>query len=432
MDVQTPAPRRPEARALPGATAHAALVVLPRVAVPRLALPRLALALLVATAATAAPAQVLDCTLDGESVSPYNGATTAGRTGIMRCTEREGGALARETEYRAGRVHGLQRWYEKGVLRREHSVDARGNRDGLAREWTAAGVLVSETRHADGATVGLRREWYDDGTRRSVAHWGDDGERRGDAPSRLGFDRDGRLAELRCGPVPRLDDEARLCGHDGVARPVELHARGRVVARVTYLRGQLQRRELLREDGTPAEVEVRDGTHATVRRFGPDGTVRRETESVDGRRVREATFSERGTPLTERRWSEGLPERESEWYLNGQPRSERVYERRADGPSGQARIVGHADRAYHDTGRVAAEGRWAGADARGARTVPVGPHRAYDDSGRLVAERVYDDRGRITRERDWDGSGRLVRDDEVYEDGSRKRTAPDASAERRS
>jgi antitoxin component YwqK of YwqJK toxin-antitoxin module len=403
----------------------------PRAAARRTALPRCVPALLLALAASGASAQALDCTLNGESVSPYHGGTTAGKTGTMRCTDRAAGVLARETEYRDGRVHGVQRWYEQGVLRREHSVDARGNRDGLSREWTARGVLVEETRFANSQTVGLRREWYDDGTPKSVAHWGDGGERRSEALSRLGFDRDGRLSELRCGPVPRLDDEARLCGHDGVARPVELHARGRVVARVTYVRGALQRREQLREDGTPSEIEVREGPRATVRTIAVDGTTRRELESIDGRRVRDATFTERGTPLAERRWADGLPERETEWYLNGQPRRERVHERVADPQAGGARIVGHAEREYHDTGRVAFEGRWANLDGRGARLVPVGPHRRYDADGRLVAERTFDDRGRLSRERDWDASGRLVRDDELYEDGSRKRAGPEAPAERR-
>jgi YD repeat-containing protein len=243
---------------------------------------------------------------------------------------------------------------------------------------------------------------------------------------------DGRLSELRCGPEPRLDGEARLCGHDTKPEPVELSARGRQVARVTYLRGQLQRREQLREDGSQAQIEVREGTRSSVRTLAPDGTTRRERVSIAGRAVLDASFGERGNPLKEQRWAEGLPEREAEWYLNGQPSRERVYERLTDAQAGEMRIVGHLQRDYHDTGRVAAEGRWAILEGRGARTVPVGAHRAYDADGRLVAERVFDDRGRISRERDWDASGRLVRDDEVHEDGSRKRTAPGASAERRS
>jgi YD repeat-containing protein len=206
---------------------------------PTCTLPRAAFALLVALSCAGAYAQVLDCSLNDESVSPNHGGTTAGKTGLMRCVDRETRVLARETEYRDGRTIGVSRWYRGGVLQREHSVDERGNRDGVAREWNTHGVLVSERRYAGGDGVGLHREWYQDGTPRTVEHWG-------------------------------------------------------------------------------------------------------------------------------------------------------------------------------------------------ARTVPVGAHRAYDADGRLVAERVFDDRGRISRERDWDASGRLVRDDEVHEDGSRKRTAPGASAERRS
>lgn len=384
----------------------------------------IAVALVLGVCAGPVRAQVLDCTIGGQPVNPSNGATTRGKTGLMRCVDRETKVLAREVEYRDGATVGLQRWYEAGVLRREVSVDVRGNRDGLAREWSARGVLVEESRYAHAETVGLSRRWYEDGTPASVAHWGEGGgERRNEAFSRYDYDRDGRLSGLRCGPVPRLDDEARLCGHDGGPRTVELHARGRVVARVTHLRGEPVRRETLREDGSIESLETREGTKTTVRALQADGTLRRETVTVDRRRVLDATWTERGTPLREQRWADGLPERETEWYLNGRMRRERTWERASDGTGdgSRARIVGYVERRFHDGGQLAAEGRWAMVGPGSGRAVPVGAHRTVDERGRPLREAVHDERGRLVREREWDEQGRLVRDDEVHEDGSRKR-----------
>lgn len=389
---------------------------------------RLAVALaLTAPFAAPAHAQILDCTLNGEWVSPSNGSTTRGKTGIMRCVDRETKVIARESELRDGATIGVQRWYEAGVLRREYSVNERGNRDGRSREWTAKGVLVDESLYANAESVGLHRRWYDDGTPASVAHWGDGGgERRSEAFSRYEYDRDGRLSGLRCGPVPRLDDEARLCGHEGGARTTELFARGRVAARVTHLKGELQQRETLRADGSLETVETRDGATITFRALAADGTLRRETVGVGRLKVREATFTERGTPLREQRWSDGLPERDAEWYLNGRMRRERTYERvTEDTKDGtRSRITAYVERGFHDDGTLAAEGRYAaavGGGGGGSRMVPVGPHRAYDAQGRVLRESVYDERGRLTREREWDAQGTVLRDDAVYEDGSRRR-----------
>ena len=39
---------------------------------------------------------VQDCELNGEHVNPANGNTTQGKTGVMRCKDRESGELQRE------------------------------------------------------------------------------------------------------------------------------------------------------------------------------------------------------------------------------------------------------------------------------------------------------------------------------------------------
>jgi hypothetical protein len=367
--------------------------------------------------ATPAAAQVLDCDVAGQSVSPSNGATTAGKTGLMRCVDRATGELRREQELRDGRFVGLNRWHEGGRLRREYSTNDKGNRDGRFREWNARGVLVKEGVESNASSVGLHREWRDDGTLRSVAHWGEPGgERRNEAQSRMAFNARGQPTELRCALRPLLDDEERLCGHGGAAATTDLFTEsGALAARVTHERGRLLRQELLWDDGKPRSIDDSQGPRRVVQQFSREGVKRRETVRLDGQRVLEQEFSERGTLVVEKRWTAaGWQERESEWYLNGQPRRVRVYEA-ADGAT---RPTSFGEQTFHDDGRRTFEGRWR-LDDRGS-ALPTGAHVTFDEAGRPRFETVHDERGRPARERAWDESGALQRDDEVFEDGSRK------------
>ena len=116
----------------------------------------LAVACLAASVCTSAWA-VQDCELNGESVNPANGNTTAGKTGLMRCKERDSGELVREQELRNGRFMGLVRYYDKGKLIREHSLNEKGNMEGRGREFGPAGQVLREGTYANGRTVGLLR-----------------------------------------------------------------------------------------------------------------------------------------------------------------------------------------------------------------------------------------------------------------------------------
>jgi hypothetical protein len=51
------------------------------------------------------------CEVDGQHVNPSNGATTAGKTGLMRCRDGEGGPVVREQELQQGRFMGLVRQF---------------------------------------------------------------------------------------------------------------------------------------------------------------------------------------------------------------------------------------------------------------------------------------------------------------------------------
>jgi len=121
---------------------------------------------------------VESCELNGQHVNPSNGSTTAGKSGLMRCRDGEGGPVVREQELKNGVFTGVVRHFRDGQLEREHRVDERGNREGVAREFAVNGgkaVLVREETYRDGRGVGLVRSWYASGQLRRVGFRDDDG-----------------------------------------------------------------------------------------------------------------------------------------------------------------------------------------------------------------------------------------------------------------
>ena len=70
--------------------------------------PNIALALAFPAAALA----VQDCEINGQNVNPANGGTTEGKTGIMKCRDRDTGKVFREEEYRNGRPIGYRKFIE--------------------------------------------------------------------------------------------------------------------------------------------------------------------------------------------------------------------------------------------------------------------------------------------------------------------------------
>jgi len=377
-------------------------------------------AFLALAAVLAAPAHaVQDCELNGQSVNPANGHSTAGKTGLMRCRDRDSGELRREQELRNGTFMGLVRFYEKGKLLKEHSVNEKGNMDGRAREFDpGSGKVVREATYANGRTVGLARSFHPTGQLRRVSFHEEPGGERAVAE----FNERGQLSELRCAERPVLApavDDARLCGHAGGSpASVDLFdSRGTLRQRLAWRAGQRVRAESFHDNGQVAARMTQEGGQRTEQQFSPEGVKRRERISRVTERgsigLREAEFSERGTLVREQRWSpEGEPLAEDSYYLNGQPRRKAVY-----GGSGDARTLEVTE--FFDSGRNAATGRYLLAGRYG-RQAPVGIHQRFNDKGVLVAESSFDDAGRLKRERAWTDEGRLLRDDEVFEDGSRK------------
>jgi antitoxin component YwqK of YwqJK toxin-antitoxin module len=368
-----------------------------------------------------------ECEVNGQSVSPNNGATTAGKTGVMRCRNGDTNQLEREQELRNGEYIGLVRTYKDGVLQREYSENERRNRDGRYREFAATPgtnnpVLLEETYH-NGTHIGLGRRWDASGVLRRASFHDDEGREQASAE----FNPQGRLSELRCGPqavlAPAADDAA-WCGHKGKGTVVSLYSArdDKLRGTVVYERGDLRRRELLGDDGKPREQLEATADGGVERSFSDTGVKVRERRWVTGRDARlrriyvlEQSFSERGTLVQEKRWTPN--ERgadlqvEQTWYLNGQPKEKSEY-LQVDGQPARR------DTSYHDNGKLASEGTWllAGRYDRQAS----GVHKRFDIDGKPKYEIHYDAKGRMTREREWDAAGTLVHDDEVFEDGSRK------------
>lgn len=364
---------------------------------------------------------VQDCELNGAPVNPANGYTTQGKTGLMRCKDRDSGELQREQELRNGVFMGIVRYYDKGKLAKEQSVNAKGNLHGPARELYPDGQVLREATYDDGHELGLVRSFHADGRLRRVAFYAEPGGERAAAE----FTPSGQLSALRCADrallAPAADD-ARLCGFVGATpSQVELFdGKGGLRARLAFTAGKRVRSERLYDNGKPESLDELVGNQRTEQRFSSEGVKRYELVSLIAERSvlkqRESEYSERGTLVREQRWTTaGLPASDDSYYLNGQPRSKTVYS-----GEGLARVADISE--FHDNGQRAAQGRFSAPAPRG-RLVPVGMQRRFDAQGRLVSESIYDDKGRVTRERTWDTNGQPERDDEVFEDGSRKANA---------
>jgi len=384
---------------------------------PRAAAVIAPLALLCATLAHAQ----LDCELNGRSVNPDDGSSTAGKTGLLRCKDRSTGELQRESQIQNGVSMGLVRIYEKGKLAKEHSVNAKGNLHGRAREFSPTGRVLRDATYDDGQERGLVRSFYPDGKLRRAIFYPNSDTGGGNERASVEFTEHGQLSALRCADAPTLApvvDDAKLCGFSGTGpSQVDLFdARGILRSRLAYVSGKRVRAQSFYDNGKTSSLDETVGNQRTEQSFSSEGVKRRETAFLlverTSVRVREQAFSEKGTLVRDQRWnSAGEPIVDDSYYLNGQPRSKSAYS-----GSGDARAVEITE--FYDSGQRAAQGRY---EIQGRnRQIPVGTHQRFSEKGTLLAESSFDAKGRVTRERAWDENGELQRDDEVFEDGSRK------------
>ena len=366
---------------------------------------------------------VEDCELNGASVNPSNGSTTQGKTGMMRCKDRDSGQVVREQELRSGAFVGLVRYFKNGALSREFSVNAQGNQHGLLREWAPNGQLILEANKLNAKTQGLLREWHPNGALRRVEFFGDEaGER-----AAVQYHPNQQLSDIRCGSKPLLAphaDDAALCGFRGAPSTVSTYAaNGGLRATMTLLAGVSQQSTSFHSNGKPSAQEENRGEQRVQRVFSENGAKLKETfwsvAEKPATLLREAEFHASGTMVRERLY--GMAEvagrrrnrlvAESRFYLNGQPQSKDQYT--LDGE----REIRDA-KSYFDNGQLSRQGRYV-LEGR-AQERPTGVHLIYAQTGQPVQEIHHDERGKPHRERRWDSAGKLVSDDALFEDGSRK------------
>ncbi|SFM98949.1 toxin-antitoxin system YwqK family antitoxin [Variovorax sp. OV329] len=318
------------------------------------------LALLWGPAIAASPAAAV-CEIDGRAVQLSDPASTAGKSGVLRCKDPHTGRLLRESTYDSGQE------------------------------------------------LGLTRSFHPDGKPRRVAWRAEPGGERAVAE----FNTRGQLTFLRCADKPLLDpavDDQRLCGFEKLPSTVALYDdKGVLRSRLVFLNGRRLKAESLYDNGQVASVEELSGNQRVERQFSSAGIKRRESVALlldRNRSVRQRTleYSERGWLVREQRWdTNGELVREDSYYTNnGQPKTKFSYS-----GAGPARVVDVVE--YFENGQRSAEGRFLA--PAGAPLLAVGTHKRFNDRGLLVSESVYDDKGRVQQERSWNDAGELVKRD---------------------
>lgn len=357
----------------------------------------------VVCAALILPAPVVavqDCEINGQHVNPANGNTTQGKTGIMKCRDRDSGKLVREEEYKNGRSVSYRKFIDFSGETIVANYNERGNRDGESKRYDEAGTLLAHERYADGSTVGSQTYFHKNSKvkRRSF-------DERGRALASIEYNERGQLTELRCADKPLLQEDRKLCGFDQVS-DVDFHnSKGDVIAQARYENGKRAAMKVFGGSGALARTEDVQNDRRVVRSHFPDGVLRLETVSTGNRKEHEREYARSSLPIRETRWRDGRQSEETLWYLNGQLKSKTRWER--DG----ARVLIKAED-FWDNGLIRAR------TVRDERLGYVGMQQGFDEAGVLATETTYD-KGVLTRRKRYE-VGKLVLDEEYFEDGSRK------------
>jgi antitoxin component YwqK of YwqJK toxin-antitoxin module len=380
---------------------------------------------------------IIRCEVNGQSVNPDNGNTTAGLSGMMRCKEESTGQLQREQELRNGKYLGLQRFYDRdGKLARERTVNEQGNTQGIAKEFWPNGQLKQESAHVNGSSQGPARSYFENSKLQS-AHFV--GERSTQAS--VSFDAEGRLEELSCHTSSLLPEDRKPCGFDGKVQ-TNTYRSGKRRAVHTFEQGTLLASTTYRDDGlVDTDYAMQNGArwHRTYDSKGVQNgknVLRAEKlfEPTDDKKYR---LTQNGGPLQwskqwganeqlieHIRYSKGNPAAVERWYLNGAIKEKIVTVAVADGNPFGALGVRNLHESYDDNGRITSRENYLGTG--NYRAQRVGLQQYFHTNGKLASEDIYSlvderSRSRLVARKEWDDTGKLLADDEILEDGSHKR-----------
>ncbi|WP_332741228.1 toxin-antitoxin system YwqK family antitoxin [Hydrogenophaga sp.] len=348
------------------------------------------------------------CELNGESVSPYNGNTTAGKSGLMRCVNDDGQVRRLEQTLREGRIVGPVVMVLADGERREYSVNERGNRDGLARTFDGKGTLRKEENLEDGSAVGVQKSFAEAGHLQAL-HFAA-GRR---TVLTIAWLADGSLTELRCAAVTLVPQDREVCGHAGRASDVTLYREaGQPAGTVSYLKGQLQRLTVLDREGRLVRTEeLREGRRIK-RVFYPSGKPRSEADFIErdpnsreGREGVAREWAESGQLTQETSWADGHEQRIHQWYLNGKQKLRQQIRR--DGRN-QERTT----ESFWDNGLPAAVNNERNGHLQGWQ-------KYFTEAGVLAREDEHGERGVLLRRKHYGAQGVFEREERFLEDGSR-------------
>lgn len=361
-------------------------------------------ALMIAVPAWAVPR----CELNGESVNPNNGHTTAGKSGVMRCTDEDGPVRRREQTLLEGRFVGPVVMVLADGERREYSVNERGNRHGLARTFDGRGTLRMEENLDNGSNVGVQKRFGESGDLQELNFA--DGRR---TLLTIAYLADGTLRELRCAPASLVPQDREVCGHAGRASEVTLYREpGKPSGTVSYLNGQMQRQSVLdREGRLVRNEELKDGRRIK-RVFYASGRPRSETDFIErdpggpgGREGTAREWAESGQLTQETAWAQGYEQRIQQWYLNGKLKMRQQIRR-------EGREHERTTESFWDNGKPAA----INAERNGRLW---GWQKYFNEEGVLLREDEHGERGLLQRRKRYNEQGVLEREERVLEDGSR-------------
>jgi antitoxin component YwqK of YwqJK toxin-antitoxin module len=397
--------------------------------------------LIAACAITCSAHAIIRCEMNGKPVNPNNGNETAGLTGMLRCSEEDTGKLQREQELRNGKYVGLERFYDReGRLTRERAVNERGNSNGVEKEFWPGGQLKRESTHNNGATVGGERNYYDNGKLERVSFTADDR-----VQASLSYNKEGQLTDISCHTSSVLPEDRKPCGFDGKVHTSTVsngRLSGKPNAVHTYEDGKLLASIAYQNDGqVAAEYAMKDGAR-WHRMYDSRGTQSGKSvlhaeklyEPADDKKYR--VTSEGGPLQWSKQWgandqliehirySKGNPTQAERWYLNGAMKEKVVALPPADSNPSADSGARNLRESYDDKGRITSRETYVGAGNYRAQLVGVQQH--FHANGKLASQDTYSpaaDRGRsrLVARKEWDDAGQLLADDEILEDGSRKR-----------
>ncbi len=348
------------------------------------------------------------CEVNGKDVNPSNGFTTADKTGIMRCRG-DDGKLKREEEIRAGKFIGLRRFYNDDGSYNESTINEQGNRHGRYREFFPGNKIKADEQYDNGSSNGLGKRFFDNGQLQRIAF-----SEKGKEVAAIEYQKDGKLARVRCANHSMFPEDKAVCGFGGKASEVSLYnSRDQLIAKETWLNGVMSAHNEF-NDGVPTRSVSFVNDKRTIRTYFKDGKLHEESVmnaplSDSNRQGQEGVDKEwagNGQLIREVLWKDGYQARQTQWYMNGNLREKQ----QNDGTG--AKGLSQVER-YWDNGKLQVK------ETQRGRGV-VGKSQYFDEEGRLRREEFYDDKSTLKTRKEFDVSGKVTKDEEFFEDGSRK------------